>query len=265
MPKESNMTAFEFMKKLDGPLFETEGTVDNFKYGDKDKEVKRVATCLTATPEVIKAAHEWGADLIVTHEPTFYEHTDNIVPCEIVDLKLRLLEECAIPLCRYHDHMHFCKDYDLISEAFLRTLKWDGDYDGNMGFELKEPKTPLEIAGEVQDALGLKHVRIIGARNGKVTKIGLFLGHRGEEAWGDFKRNRSYELALGGEWCEWHDGEMIRDAAQFGRQLTAIMLGHAGSERIGMKILADDINRDFADDAIEAKYFECGELYTYLD
>ena len=259
------MTVFEFMRKVDGPLFQTEGTVDNFKYGDIERPVKKVATCLTATPEVIKAARAFGADLIITHEPTYYEHDDTIYPGEIVELKKALVEECGIPICRYHDHMHFGKDCDLISKAFLDAVKWEGEFNGEEGFVLKEAKTPLEIAKEVQDVLGLRHVRIVGAREGKVTKIGLFLGHRGQEFWGDFKRNRTYELAIGGEWCEWHDGEMIRDAAQFGKQLTAVMLGHAGSERIGMKALADNINRDYSADGIEAKYFECGELYTYLD
>ena len=87
------MTVFEFMRKVDGPLFQTEGTVDNFKYGDIERPVKKVATCLTATPEVIKAARAFGADLIITHEPTYYEHDDTIYPGEIVELKKALVEE----------------------------------------------------------------------------------------------------------------------------------------------------------------------------
>lgn len=258
------MTVLEFMRELD-PYFQTGETVDTFKYGDTNRELKNVAVCLTATPDVIRGAAKWGADLIITHEPTYYEHTDCFIPSEIADLKKELIEKCGIPICRYHDHMHFTKPCDLISEGFLRTMKWEGDFDGNVGFTLKEPKTPYAIACEIEKTLGIKHARIVGCRDGEVTKIGLFLGHRSEACWGDFKRHRSYELAIGGEWCEWHDGEMIRDAAQFGIQLSAVMLGHAASERIGMKVLADDINRNFSKDGISAAYFECEELFTYTD
>lgn len=258
------MTIFDFMKKID-PYFQEGDTVDTFKYGDTSKEAKKIAVCLTATPNVLKEAKKWDADLIITHEPTYYEHTDNFISSDIADLKKALVEECDIPICRYHDHMHFTKPLDLIADGFLREMKWEGSFDGHVGYTLDAPKTPLEIAKDIENKLGIKHVRIVGARDGKISKIGLFLGHRSENCWGDFKRNRSFELAIGGEWCEWHDGEMIRDAAQFGKQLSAIILGHAASEKFGMKALAEDLNREFASQSIKVRYFECEDLFTYTD
>lgn len=263
------MTAIEFMKKVAGECFETEGTVDNFKFGDESKEIKTVVTCLTATPDVLKEAKRLGADLVISHEPTYYEHADDKGDNMLVKLKEKCVTETGIPVCRFHDHMHH-SDNDMISKGFLRALNWDCDFDGNMTVTLKAPKTPLEIAKEIQTALDLKHVRIIGKRDGEVTKVGLYLGHRG--SWGCWDNFRSgvdgencVQLAVGGEFCEWHEGEPIRDLAQFGYQATGIILGHAGSERIGMKYLADDINEEYAKDGITAHYVECGELYTYVD
>ena len=132
----------------------------------------------------------------------------------------------------------------MISLGFLKYIGWKGTFDGDVEFILDEPKSPLEIAKEIEEKLDIRHVRIVGARDGKVTKIGLFLGHRGDECWGRLSKADKFELALGGEWCEWCDGEKIRDAAQFGLQKTAIMLGHCASE---------------------AKYIESGELFTYTD
>lgn len=259
------MNVLEFMRTLDSEDFQTPGTVDCFKYGDTEREVKKVVTCLTATPNVLRAAKEYGADLIITHEPTYYQHTDVIYHNPIVDKKLALVEETGIPICRYHDHMHFDGN-DMISEGFLKTVKWKGTFDGTKEFVLDEPMTPLQIAKDVEEKLGLAHVRIIGKRDGLVKNVALFLGHRGDDWWIPFKTaSTDDQVALAGEWCEWYDGEMIRDAAEFGVQLTAIVLGHAGSERAGMKILADSINERFSADSIEAKYIECGELYTYTD
>jgi putative NIF3 family GTP cyclohydrolase 1 type 2 len=51
-------------------------TVDCLKIGDPECEVKKIATTLTATPDVIKAVGEWGEDLLIVHEPTFYNHVD---------------------------------------------------------------------------------------------------------------------------------------------------------------------------------------------
>lgn len=260
------MKAIDFMKALAGPNFQTEGTVDNFKYGDMNAEVTRVATCLTATPDVLRAAKEWGADLIISHEPTYYDHLDNKADDEITRLKAALVEECGIPLCRYHDYIHF-RSEDMIALGFLDVMGWKGTFDGQLLFILDEAKTPLQIAKEIEEKTGLRHVRIIGKRDGEVTKLGLFLGHRGggPDCWGQFKSLDGVEVALGGEWCEWANGEPIRDAAQLGYQATAIILGHAGSERDGMRYLAKEIRRDFESENITAEYFECGELYTYTD
>ena len=88
------MKAKELLKAMldwaDAPV---EDTVDCFKIGDPEKEIKKVATCFIATPEVIKAAHAWGADLLVTHEPTFYDHRDhmNNIPDEPIMQKKKAL------------------------------------------------------------------------------------------------------------------------------------------------------------------------------
>ncbi len=259
------MKALEFMRELDGPDFETPGTVDNFKYGDREREVSLVVTCLTATPEVIEKASVLGADLIITHEPTFYSHVDEIRHSRVTDMKIAAVEKAGIPICRYHDHMHFAAE-DMISLGFLETVGWKGVFDGDKVFTLDEPMTPLEIVKDIETKCGLKHCRIIGCRDGEVKKIGMFLGHRGGECWDDFKNGESdLQLAIGGEWCEWADGEPIRDACQFGLQLTAVIAGHAGSEKDGMKYLAKLINERFSERGISAEYIDCGELYTYSD
>lgn len=256
------MKAYELINELIADRLRGWGdTVDTCKAGDPHREIHRVATCLTATADVIRAASEWGADLVITHEPTYFDHMDNREDDIVTERKYELLTSTGMTVYRIHDSMHFGGS-DTIAEGFLRSMKWDCDFDGELHAVLHTPMTPLEMAEDIQNKIGLRHVRIIGAREEKVTKVGLFLGHRGNEAWRPF-RSDDVEIAIGGEFCEWHDGEAIRDAAMLGMQKTILLLGHAGSERDGMKAMAEDIAA--AHSELDVKYFECGELYTYTD
>src|SRR5438874_7924768 len=54
----------------------TEPTVDTFKAGDPDTPVKGIAVCMMATLDVLERAAASGNNLIITHEPTFYDHYD---------------------------------------------------------------------------------------------------------------------------------------------------------------------------------------------
>ena len=68
-----NMKASELMEELLGWAEQKIcPTVDTCKAGDPKKQVKRVGTCFIATPNVIARAAAWGADLLITHEPTYY-------------------------------------------------------------------------------------------------------------------------------------------------------------------------------------------------
>ena len=83
-----------------------ERTCDTVKCGDPECEVSRAAVCCFATPEVIRAAKAWGAQLLITHEPTYYDHMDKYRDDPVVNAKKALIEELDMVIFRYHDHMH---------------------------------------------------------------------------------------------------------------------------------------------------------------
>ncbi len=260
------MKIFEIMNDIIGVEFlECRGgwCVDGLKYGDPDADVTKVAVTMTATPDVIRAAGEWGAQLLIVHEPTFGSHLDDEKETEISRAKMKLLDEAGLTVYRWHDSTHF-RAGDKIGEGFIKHLGWKGTFNGDMDFVLDEAKTPLQIAREISEKLGVKHPRIVGKRDGDVTRLNLCLGARGSDPYVAL-RTDDHEVAIAGEVCEWYDGEPIRDLAQMGAQKTLIILGHIGSEREGMEDLADFINENYAAEGIVAKYFDCGELYTYVD
>jgi len=76
-------------------------------------------------------------------------------------------------------------------------------------------------------------------------------------------KNEACEILLTGEACEWSLGEYARDASQLGYKKALIIMGHVGSERDGMRYVADVLRERHPE--LEIRYLECGEVYTYTD
>lgn len=233
---------------------------DKIIMGDREKEVEKIAVCMVITPFVIAEAKRQGADMIITHEPTFLHGNEE---CELpfYEKKRRLLRETGAVVMRWHDSTHF-SDVDLVSKALVDRLGLKGDFDGNMTFCLNNAITPSELAKIIGEVLNVKHPRIVGRLDGAVKKIGLYLGARGDKPYHDMLQN-DIEVAVSGELSEWHAAEPVRDMAQMGMQKSIIILGHAASEKEAMRDLAVNLNSRFDD--IDAFYIECGELYSYID
>src|ERR1700681_1793879 len=80
-------------------------TVDTLKSGSGDQVVTGIVTTMFATVKVIEAAAKLKANFIIAHEPTFYNHLDDINWVEnnaIVKQKKELLEKYQITVWRFH-------------------------------------------------------------------------------------------------------------------------------------------------------------------
>ena len=256
------MKAKDIMTDIIGKEFlEKRGanTVDTIKIGDENREIKKIATCLTITPNLIREMKEWGAELVITHEPTFYNHVDEFHPDELSIQKKKALEDAGFTVYRYHDSMHD-RSGDEVNSSVIEFMGLSGEFDGDQHITLDTPVTAREIAAKASEKLGLKHPRIVGNPDFKGTKLKLGTGQRGSWCYEEFLKSDD-ELCISGELCEWADAEPVRDAAQFGWKKAIIILGHAGSEKCGMETLAANINGKY--DGAETKYFDCGEIYTY--
>ena len=71
-------------------------TCDTFKTGSSDIDVKKVGVAMFATPTVIREACEWGAELLIVHEPLYYNHYDVRTDDKIEGEKAKLLEASGI-------------------------------------------------------------------------------------------------------------------------------------------------------------------------
>lgn len=238
-------------------------TCDTLKAGSDDKEVKKVAVCCFPEVNAIKAAAEWGADLFITHEPTYHDHWDKEPVSPVGKAKKALIEKTGMTVYRYHDHPHYAES-DLICEGEIKALGLKGKMTGKKAFgqnhfELDKPITPRQLAALMEEKLGIAHVRICGVTDEPATKLSLGWGAPGgimEEL-----TNDETEIVVVGECCEWQNAEYARDAAQLGFKKSLLILGHCGSERDGMKHIASLIENAIPE--VEVRYFESAEVYTY--
>lgn len=252
------MTARELYERLTAwsPI-ERENRSDGLVFGDGEKPVHTVAVTLIATPEVIRRAQKAGADMILTHEPTFHPIAGE--GDGVMAKKRALCEAVGIPIYRLHDHMHFTA-VDKINTGVLSRLSLEGEFDGKKTFVLKAPMAIDALIGTICRDLDLRHVRYIGKAGITVRTLSLLFG-----AWGDAGqiaefRRPEVDLVIAGEACEYSICEYVRDAAQLGTDKGLLLLGHMGSEKAGMENLADHINETMED--VRAVYLDCGEVYN---
>lgn len=257
------MKVKELIEELQRVAPTPEKTCDTVKAGDPEKELCRVAVSMFATVEVIRAAKEWGADMLLVHEPTYYDHMDVFKENRVTLAKRALIEESGMVIYRYHDHMHAAKP-DGITAGELHYLGLTGTleespYLASYLFTSDTPLTALELAERMEKKLNIAHVRIAGARDVKATRIALCFGTPGGVF--DLLCRDDVEIVLTGEACEWRLAEYARDAAALGLNKTLIVMGHIGSERDGMRLLTERLQQKHTD--FETRYFDCGEVYSY--
>src|SRR4029077_5035660 len=84
-------------------------TVDTFKAGNPDSEVKGIAVTMMATLDVLQRAAAAGQNLLITHEPTFFTHLDKPDDLEqkdndpVLAAKRAFIAEHGLVIWRFHD------------------------------------------------------------------------------------------------------------------------------------------------------------------
>lgn len=241
-------------------------TCDTFKSGNPDKEVKKVAVSMFATVDIIRKAKEWGADMLVVHEPTYYQHYEEDIGSRIAEKKRKIVEESGLIIYRYHDHPHAgSRESDMIIDGGMRALGLEGKLEklpnlATFRLTTDEPITARELAERMEKDLGLSFVRVAGETEYASRNLALCFGT--PPGMDDVIEDESLDIIMTGETCEWGMAERIRDAVSMGMHKSLIVMTHIGSEREGMKLFVERFSKLFSD--IEAEYFECGEVYQML-
>jgi putative NIF3 family GTP cyclohydrolase 1 type 2 len=219
-------------------------TVDTVKAGDPATPVTGIATTFLDTMEVLEEADRRGLNLVITHEPTFYNHRDNtafFANDPVYQEKLAFIEQHHMVVFRLHDEIHGTAP-DHIALGLVEALGWQSYAKPNDLFHLSIPPVSLAaLAKQIQTKLKANTMRVVGDPKLVITHVALRPGASGLEAQVTALRSEDVELLIAGEAAEWETVEYVRDASLQGRHKALILLGHEMSEEPGMEKCAEDL------------------------
>lgn len=244
-PQAKTLTAREVVARIQqhvGVAWHAE-TVDTFKAGDPDTPVTGIAVTMMATLDVLQRAAAAGQNMVITHEPTFYNHLDKLDEVHdkekdpVLAAKLAFIAEHKLVIWRFHDHWH-ARMPDGIEAGMAHALGWE-KYQGQgpeNQYLFAIPETTLSaLAAELREKLQLHVLRVVGEPQQKIKEVALLPG-----ASGLAKETRALEIndvdvLVTGEPREWETVEYVADAVTEHKRKGLIILSHIPSEQAGME------------------------------
>ncbi|MEP6615951.1 MAG: Nif3-like dinuclear metal center hexameric protein [Ginsengibacter sp.] len=250
------------LKEIPGAPFAE--TVDTIKSGSAGQHVTGIVTTMFPTLRVIKEAARIRANFIIAHEPTFYNHADDLNWTEknkVVKNKIKLLDEHHITVWRFHDYIHSMKQ-DGIRKGVLEMAGWQ-QYEQAGEPILKLPKTSLKnLIDHLKSSLHITHVKVIGDLAQLCERVALMPGAVGGQKQISMVEKEVPDVLIVGEVHEWETAEYIRDARAAGSPTSLIILGHSVSEEPGMKWFAEWLQPKIP--GIKITHVGSGDPFTWI-
>lgn len=248
-----------------------EQTCDVLASGNEEMEVTGIVTTFMATVDVIKEAIAIGANLIITHEPTYYTGMDSLDWLQqdpVYLAKKKLIDEHGIAIWRFHDHMHLA-DTDRIYDGLLKELEWADkklDDKDSWGYQIEET-TVGALAGFLKQRLGMEVIQIVGNPNDACSRIGILvgggsLGMGREQMPMELMQAKELEVMICGDITEWTLCAYVNDASMLGLKKAMIVIGHERSEEWGMKYMAKWLKPLV--DGLPVTFIDAKEPFLYM-
>lgn len=215
-------------------------TVDTFKAGNPEAAVTGIVTTMFPTFRVLQAAVASGKNMIICHEPAFYDHFDQAADLvkdgdRVLADKKAFIEKNGLIIWRFHDHWHLRRP-DGILQGMVRALGWEKLQDPADPGMFNLPQTRLEdLCRELKSRLGTEEVRVVGNPDMVLSKVSFLPGAPDSIEQMRALGRTDVDAAIIGETREWETLEYARDAVDEGKAKALIILGHVPSEQAGME------------------------------
>lgn len=248
-----------------------DNTCDRLASGDPNQEVTGIVTSFMATVDVVKEAIAIGANLIITHEPTYFTGNDELGWLEkdpVYLAKKKLIDDHGIAIWRYHDHMHMAET-DRIYDGLIRQLGWSDRLaeENKPWVYVIDPTTVGELAEFLKEKLSMNVLQMVGRPDMACSRIGVLVGGGSlglgrEQMPMELMRDQNLDVMICGEILEWTLCAYVNDAMMLGMNKAMLVVGHERSEEWGMKHMADWLQALVG--SIPVSFVDAKEPFQYL-
>ncbi len=247
-------------------------TCDGVIVGDVERECTGVAVTCSPSVAVIREAARRGYNLLLCHEPTFYDGMDEtewLTGDPVYVEKAALLRETGMTVYRDHDHLHSDVPDGIFSRV-TRALGWE-DYrvenpDLPAGFFVLPPTTVGDIARRYCEAAHIDGLRLVGDPEMPVERAAFLFHFSGGPLDRELLRTVEkwdVEVILTGETVDWTVVAYVQDALALGRKRALVTPGHYNWEEPGMEGLAGELAQALAGRAPVA-FLQSGNQYRWV-
>lgn len=236
----------DYLLKM-GPWVKPDDTVDTFKSGGPDVVVKKIGVAWMPYVWAIEQALAEGCNMLVCHEPVYYNHTDKddmVFLFEVTREKKKLIESSGLVIYRCHDVWDRVEGIGIPSAwaEFLGFSKLVNRSTFCHIYEVPEIAAgdlARQVAGKLA-AFGQDAVQFIGPADKKVRRVGIGTG--AVTPFREMAGRLEADLAICTDdgFTLWSDGTMAIDMG-----FPVILTNHACSEEPGVRRLAEALARAF--------------------
>src|SRR3984885_505310 len=162
LPAQQPLTAAQAIARIQAaiPTPPPPDTVDTIKAGDPSTIVTGIVACFTDSMDVLRQAAALHANLVISHEPTFYNHRDEntlFINDPVYKEKLAYMHDHHLVVWRFHDQWHLRRP-EPMTEAFTAAVGWQTyEHPDDPLFFTLPPTTVNQLAEDLQQKL---HARI---------------------------------------------------------------------------------------------------------
>lgn len=238
-----------YLHSLDRGWMDLNTTVDTFKAGDPEAEVKGIAVAWQSYTWALEKAVQLGCNIFITHEPTFYTHRDKLDDPFSNQLpgffkKKQWIEEQGLVILRCHDLWDQMPEIG-ITDSWARLLGLehavlkDGYY---QVYEVPETRVDhfAERVADLVKPLGQDSVKVLGPLDRRVSRVGIGTGAVASLVAFTEKYQVDLAVCTDDAFTYWRDGEYAID-----QQIPVIVVNHAVSEEMGIRNLAIHLKNSF--------------------
>lgn len=248
-------------------------TCDGVITGNVENECTGVALSCSPSVEVIRKAAQLGCNLLIAHEPTFYDgmdKTDWLENNPVFQGKCEWIQKTGMTIYRNHDHLHSDQP-DGIFDGVTQLLGWKPylTTDGYMPVSCFQiPKTTLgQVIQKFCQVAHIDGLRFVGDPQMEVERVGFsmhFFGEPRDQTMIQLIQKHDVQVLITGETVDWTIVAYMQDAQALGQKRALVTPGHYNWEEPGMKYVAGWLSKAL-EGRVPVTFVQSGNQYRWAN